>query len=237
MLLRGPRGVSSPCGQSKKQGVAMPAVPARLASCTQFSVQQPVITTPAVHQCSRKQSRRSAAVVKAVAVQAAQPAAGSFQRGGHWEVHKFGGTCMSAAERIKAVSDLLIKEPGDNKVVVVSAMGSHPSSPIKVTDLILNMISRAAKQDAAFLLDLAALQDKHVETAKLLLGQSPELNSFVARLLDDIANLKAMLQAMSIGEPSSMQADHWCKHRTWTPCKQAGRGAFRGCALHLGAHG
>jgi hypothetical protein len=38
-----------------------------------------------------------------------------------------------------------------------------------------------------------------VETAKALLGKGPELTSFVARLLDDIANLKAMLQAMSIG--------------------------------------
>ncbi|KXZ53016.1 hypothetical protein GPECTOR_8g384 [Gonium pectorale] len=78
-------------------------------------------------------------------------------------------------------------------------MGSHPSSPIKVTDLILNMIKKASRQDAAFLVDLAALQEKHVETAKNLLGQSPELTQFVASLMDDITNLKAMLQAMSIG--------------------------------------
>ena len=46
------------------------------------------------------------------------------------------------------------------------------------------------------------LQEKHVETAKLLLGEGRELNSFVSRLLDDMANLKAMLHAISIGEPS-----------------------------------
>ncbi len=45
-----------------------------------------------------------------------------------------------------------------------------------------------------------ALQEKHVETAKLLLGEGRELNSFVSRLLDDMANLKAMLHAISIGE-------------------------------------
>lgn len=45
-----------------------------------------------------------------------------------------------------------------------------------------------------------ALQRKHVECAELLLGPGKELNTFVARLLDDIANLKAMLQAISIGE-------------------------------------
>ena len=42
-------------------------------------------------------------------------------------------------------------------------------------------------------------QEKHVETAKQLLGDGRALNRFVARILDDIANLKAMLQAISIG--------------------------------------
>ena len=44
-------------------------------------------------------------------------------------------------------------------------------------------------------------QEKHVETAKLLLGGGKELNAFVSRLLDDIANLKAMCRAISIGAP------------------------------------
>ena len=44
------------------------------------------------------------------------------------------------------------------QVVVVSAMGAHPSSPIKVTDLLLGMVEKASRQDEAFLLDLAALQ-------------------------------------------------------------------------------
>lgn len=43
-------------------------------------------------------------------------------------------------------------------------------------------------------------QKKHVECAEALLGPGKELNTFVARLLEDIANLKAMLQAISIGE-------------------------------------
>ena len=44
------------------------------------------------------------------------------------------------------------------QVVVVSAMGSHPSSPIKVTDLLLKMVDRASRRDQSFLLDLAAIQ-------------------------------------------------------------------------------
>lgn len=122
-------------------------------------------------------------------------------RGAHWHVHKFGGTCMANADRIRAAAEVMVSTvgPDASTCVVVSAMGSHPSSPVKVTDLILNMIKKASRQDAAFLVDLAALQEKHVETAKQLLGQTPELTQFVAGLMDDITNLKAMLQAMSIG--------------------------------------
>jgi aspartokinase/homoserine dehydrogenase 1 len=109
---------------------------------------------------------------------------------------------MATADRIREIAKLVIKDSAaDGRVVVVSAMGSHPTSPTKVTDLLLNMIKRASQQDNAFLLDLAKLQEKHVDTATLLLGQdSKELTEFVSLLLDDIANLKAMLQAMSIGE-------------------------------------
>ena len=106
---------------------------------------------------------------------------------------------MATADRIKAAAKLVIEDPADSKMVVVSAMGCHPTSPAKVTDLLLNMIQKASKQDNAFLLDLATLQEKHVTTAKMLLGDGAELNEFVARLLDDMGNLKAMLQAMSIG--------------------------------------
>lgn len=57
----------------------------------------------------------------------------------------------------------------------------------------------------------AALQTKHVECAEALLGPGPELNAFMIRLLEDMGNLKAMLQAISIGEWSagqSRQAGH-----------------------------
>ena len=116
------------------------------------------------------------------------------------QVHKFGGTCLADAERIRAAAELILADPADCKAVVVSAMGSHPLQPVKVTDLLLNMVKKAANQDQAFLIDLAALQEKHVKTAMALLGEGRELNRFVSRLLDDMTNLKAMLQAIAIGE-------------------------------------
>ncbi len=65
---------------------------------------------------------------------------------------------MAAAERISEVAQLVADDPAEQTLVVVSAMGSHPTSPVKVTDLLLNMIAKASKQDQAFLIDLAALQ-------------------------------------------------------------------------------
>ena len=51
-----------------------------------------------------------------------------------------------------------------------------------------------------------AVQEKHVETAKQVLGNGKLLNDFVSRLLDDISNLKAMLRAISIGAPAACAA-------------------------------
>jgi aspartokinase/homoserine dehydrogenase 1 len=130
---------------------------------------------------------------------AAATGGGGCPRGAQWVVHKFGGTCMASAERIRGAAKLIADDPAEGKVVVVSAMGSTPDSPVKVTDLILNMVAKAAKQDNAFLVDLAALQEKHVSAARALLGDGPALSAFIARLLEDIGNLKAMLQAICIG--------------------------------------
>ena len=43
---------------------------------------------------------------------------------------------------------------GERKLVVVSAMGSHPTSPVKVTDLLLNMIAKAVSRDDTYLVEL-----------------------------------------------------------------------------------
>ncbi|GBF98799.1 bifunctional aspartate kinase homoserine dehydrogenase [Raphidocelis subcapitata] len=148
---------------------------------------------------ARPAGRRAALPIRAVLAEASPAAQGDgCPRGAQWIVHKFGGTCMASAERLNGAAQLVIDDPAEGKVVVVSAMGSTKESPIKVTDLILNMVARAAKQDAAFLVDLASLQEKHVAAAKELLGEGPRLSAFIARLLEDIGNLKAMLQAICI---------------------------------------
>lgn len=149
------------------------------------------------------------------------------------QIHKFGGTCVAVSQRIEDIARYIVNDPESSKVVVVSAMGSHPSSPVKVTDLLINMVNKAARQDEGFLLDLAALQEKHVETAKALLGDGQELNDFVARHLDDISNLKAMLHAISIAGMSTEAFEEfvvghgelWCAQLTAAKCRQLGANA------------
>lgn len=137
---------------------------------------------------------------KAVAADSAVETEVECPRGPQWQVHKFGGTCVGCSDLIEDACKLIVKEAKDNKVVmVVSAIGSSKSSPVKVTDLILSMIDKAVNQDVGFMLDLATLQEKHVDVARRLLGNGQDLNQFLNRLMDDISNLKSMLQAISIG--------------------------------------
>lgn len=55
------------------------------------------------------------------------------------QVHKFGGTCLATATRIRDAALHIIdnwKSSGDQQMVVVSAMGSHITSPVKARSLI-----------------------------------------------------------------------------------------------------
>lgn len=52
------------------------------------------------------------------------------------QVHKFGGTCLATAQRIQEAASHIVeilRDSNDQQMVVVSAMGSHISSPVKVS--------------------------------------------------------------------------------------------------------
>jgi len=90
----------------------------------------------------------------------AQPLSSQMTSGG-WEVHKYGGTCVGSAERIKKGAQLIIDSPGDRKLLIVSAMGGVP----KVTDLLLGVLAKASRRDETFNIELDALLEKHITTA------------------------------------------------------------------------
>jgi bifunctional aspartokinase / homoserine dehydrogenase 1 len=114
---------------------------------------------------------------------------------------------MATPERISDVAKLMMKsnaDKGGRTMVVVSALGSHPTSPVKVTDLLLNMVSRAAKQDLAFTEDLDKIKGKHRDAAKKLLGDNtPALEDFLARLERDSDKLQSLMQAVAIAGVSN----------------------------------
>ncbi|CAE5958965.1 unnamed protein product [Arabidopsis arenosa] len=115
---------------------------------------------------------------------------GHLPKGDSWAVHKFGGTCVGNSERIKDVADVVVKDDSERKLVVVSAMA-------KVTDMMYDLIHRAQSRDDSYLSALSGVLEKHRATAVDLLD-GDELASFLARLNDDINNLKAMLRAIYI---------------------------------------
>lgn len=111
-------------------------------------------------------------------------------KGDTWSIHKFGGTCVGNSERIQNVANIIVKDESERKLVVVSAMS-------KVTDMMYDLIHKAQSRDDSYVIALEAVLEKHKLTAVDLL-EGDELANFLARLHEDINNLKAMLRAIHI---------------------------------------
>ncbi|KAI4321213.1 hypothetical protein MLD38_034621 [Melastoma candidum] len=111
-------------------------------------------------------------------------------KGDTWSVHKFGGTCVGNSQRIKNVASIIIKDPSERKLVVVSAMS-------KVTDMMYDLIHKAQSRDDSYVFAVDNVLEKHRSTALDLL-EGNDLARFLSRLDTDINNLKAMLRAIYI---------------------------------------
>ena len=107
--------------------------------------------------------------------------------------HKFGGTSVASAERISKVADILLERP-ERQVVVVSAMSG-------VTDALINLVKQAAAHDAGWEAAASALDAKHREAAKALLGPNaqPVLDRFAREFkgLRDLLHAQALIGAVS----------------------------------------
>lgn len=113
-----------------------------------------------------------------------------LRKGDTWSIHKFGGTCVGNSERIQNVANIIVKDESERKLVVVSAMS-------KVTDMMYDLIYKAQSRDDSYVIALEAVLEKHKLTAADLL-EGDEMANFLARLHEDINNLKAMLRAIHI---------------------------------------
>ncbi|MEO6952290.1 MAG: bifunctional aspartate kinase/homoserine dehydrogenase I [Polyangia bacterium] len=99
--------------------------------------------------------------------------------------HKFGGTSVLDASRIRHVADLLLARTGERQVVVVSAMKG-------VTDTLLQLVARAATGDASWPVQLETLAARHHDAARALVPDGAEL---VAELDRAFESLRSILRA------------------------------------------
>jgi len=136
MLLR---GTLPCCGlPSSQKCVPSSAKHCIISSRARSHLLNPSVGTPSKWTQPAPRTTRSTSICNSVAPtspEAAAAPASKLSRGPGWKVHKFGGTCMAAAERIDAASKLMINIDAEatGKLAIVSAMGSHPTSPLKVS--------------------------------------------------------------------------------------------------------
>lgn len=112
----------------------------------------------------------------------------------HWVVHKFGGSSVASAERYKKVREILEVEPGQNKAIVVSAMGG-------VTDALIDLLERAKRRDYAHRERLGVLEAKHLETIEALSanGSKKERSALSEIIRADVRDIADVLRAVWLG--------------------------------------
>jgi bifunctional aspartokinase / homoserine dehydrogenase 1 len=109
-----------------------------------------------------------------------------------WVVHKFGGTSVAGAERYRAAAELaLARAPGERTAVVVSAMSG-------VTNILIQTVELAARNDNSYLTKLEDLQRRHLETlAALQLGPS-QTDSLRETIISDFNAIAEVLRGVWI---------------------------------------
>ncbi len=100
-------------------------------------------------------------------------------------VHKFGGTSLATAERIKGVAAILADRLYGPQCVVVSALGG-------VTDELLRTVDLAVKSDETYKEVLDGVRERHVEAASLLLD-SDSIARYMTAFDADYAHVSNMV--------------------------------------------
>ncbi len=96
--------------------------------------------------------------------------------------HKFGGTSMGDAGRIKNVAEILRARSEASQIVVVSAMSG-------VTDALITLCKQAAARDSAWHKGLEALGDRHRAAAKELASPIDPVHDRLGAELESLHDL------------------------------------------------
>ncbi len=114
-----------------------------------------------------------------------------------WVVHKFGGSSVASADRYRAVAEIMKREHGARKAIVVSAMA-------KVTDALIELMDLARARDASYTPKLHALRDRHIETARELLP-AETFGPLAAVFEADARDIADVLRAVWLGRSYAEQ--------------------------------
>ena len=105
-------------------------------------------------------------------------------------VHKFGGTSVADAERIRGVAEIIAARPESQRFVVVSAMRG-------VTDSLVRAVQLAGARDAAYAGAIEEVRRRHRATISELLP--PPIAEALSAIVDrDIADVLDVLRAATL---------------------------------------
>ncbi|HEX6751686.1 MAG TPA: bifunctional aspartate kinase/homoserine dehydrogenase I [Longimicrobium sp.] len=102
-------------------------------------------------------------------------------------VHKFGGTSLAGAERIRTAAEIVLARPEPRRAVVVSAMAG-------VTDGLVRAVALAGARDAAYEREIATLRERHLQTAAELLPPD-DAAAFEREMERELADVHDVLRA------------------------------------------
>jgi len=113
--------------------------------------------------------------------------------------HKFGGSSLADAPCIARVADLLLAREDEAQVVVVSAMAG-------VTNALIGLAQDAAQQNAGWQERLAALHQRHLDTADELCGAHGCAEAVKAALSQRFGLLKQLLDSLGLMRSAPTEA-------------------------------
>ncbi len=111
-------------------------------------------------------------------------------------VHKFGGTSVGDAERIKNVAAIVSGFKSEPCAVVVSAMKG-------ATDNLLNLVEKTRQQEDTYLDDFKKLQDWHERTVAELLKSPQLIAELLSNLRKDFKEIQEVLRGVWLARTAS----------------------------------
>ncbi|NER08929.1 aspartate kinase [Muriicola jejuensis] len=116
------------------------------------------------------------------------------------KVLKFGGTSVASSGVIKQVREISANSKAERIAVVVSALGG-------VTDLLLDTMHTASRQDASFRKALKGIEDRHLEVVRELLPTKAQ-SGILSKVKSELNVLETLLEgAYYIGEVTPRLSD------------------------------